>query len=249
MPRARRTDPTDQAANDPPRARIRRTAAAMAQLKRAILERAREIHRTEGFAAISVRRLAKEFGLPPMTFYGYFPSKQALVTCLWVDICENLLDRLLAASRGLRSPLKVLEAHMNAVLSYWEENPDLYRLMYMYGGEENPEEAVDFGDDPVYTKLMDLAQERVTACAVGEPSDDAVRKARSVMYAMQLGYLHATIAVVRYPIADPAWLRQRTVQDVLRSVQELLNGSGPAGAPSAEAAKTAGRRLKSPVRD
>lgn len=210
---------------EPLRPRIRRNASAMAQLKRAILERAKEIHRTEGFAAISVRRLAKEFGLPPMTFYGYFPSKQALVTCLWVDICENLLDRLLAASRGLRSPLKVLEAHMNAVLSYWEDNPDMYRLMYMYGGEENPEQPVDFGDDPVYAKLMDLAQERVTACAAGEPSAEAVARARSVMYAMQLGYLHATIAVVRYPIADTAWLRQRTVQDVLRSVQEILNGT------------------------
>ena len=218
---------TAPVADDPPPARIRRSAAAMAQLKRAILERAKEIHRTEGFAAISVRRLAKEFGLPPMTFYGYFPSKQALVTCLWVDICENLLDRLLPASRGLRSPFKVLEAHMNAVLSFWEENPDMYRLMYMYGGEENPEQPVDFGDDPVYAKLMDLAQERVSACAVGEPSAEALTKARSVMYAMQLGYLHATIAVIRYPIADAAWLRQRTVQDVLRSVQEILNGTGP----------------------
>src|SRR6185295_18729404 len=151
-----------------------------------------------GFAAISVRRLAKEFGLPPMTFYGYFPSKQALVACLWVDICENLLDRQLAASRGLLSPLKVLEAHMTAGLSYWEENPDLYRLMYMYGGEENPEQPIDFGDDPVYTQLMDLSQERVSACAVGEPSADALTKARSVMYTMQLGYLHATLAVMRY---------------------------------------------------
>ena len=126
MARPRRTSPTGQAASsDAPRTRIRRSAAGMAQLKHAILDRAKEIHRTEGFAAISVRRLAKEFDLAPMTFYGYFPSKQALVTCLWVDICENLLDRLLAASRGLRSPLKVLEAHMNAVLAYWEENPDL----------------------------------------------------------------------------------------------------------------------------
>lgn len=225
MARPRRPDPTAQAPGNPRPARIRRTAAAMAQLKQAILERAREIHRTEGFAAISVRRLAKEFDLPPMTFYGYFPSKQALVTCLWVDICQNLLGRLLAASRGVRSPLKVLGAHMFAVLSYWEENPDLYRLMYMYGGEENPEQPVDFGDHPVYTQLMDLSQERVSACAVGEPSADTLGKARSVMYAAQLGYLHATIAVVRYPIADPAWLRKRTVQDVLRSVQEILNGS------------------------
>jgi AcrR family transcriptional regulator len=242
MARPRRPGPTDRAAGDPPRGRIRRNATAMAQLKQAILERAREIHRTEGFAAISVRRLAKEFGLPPMTFYGYFPSKQALVACLWVDICEHLLDRQLAASRGLLSPLKVLEAHMTAGLSYWEENPDLYRLMYMYGGEENPEQPIDFGDAPVYAKLMNLSQERVIACAVGEPSADAVAKARSVMYAMQLGYLHATIALVRYPLADRAWLRRRTVQDVLRSVQELLNGAAPASTASADRPKGAGRR-------
>ncbi|MFL6661873.1 MAG: TetR/AcrR family transcriptional regulator [Rhizobacter sp.] len=241
-PRPRRIDSTEAAAAEAPRARIRRNAAAMAQLKRAILERAKEIHRTEGFAAISVRRLAKEFDLPPMTFYGYFPSKRALVGCLWVEICELLLDRLLAASRGLRSPFKVLESHMSAALSFWEENPDLYRLMYMYGGDEDPELPVDFGDDPVYAKLMDLIQERVSACAEGEPSADAVGKARSLMYATQLGYLHATIAAVRYPIVDRAWLRERIVQDALRGVQELLNGGGGADAAPIEPAKSARRK-------
>ncbi|MFL6661948.1 MAG: hypothetical protein ACJ8G7_07190, partial [Rhizobacter sp.] len=75
-----------------------------------------------------------------------------------------------------------------------------------------------------------------------EPSADAVGKARSLMYATQLGYLHATIAAVRYPIVDRAWLRERIVQDALRGVQELLNGGGGADAAPIEPAKGARRK-------
>lgn len=53
-----------------------------------------ELFSQEGFAAVSMRRLAQESGCTPMTLYKYFKNKFEILGMLWADVLGDLFDRL-----------------------------------------------------------------------------------------------------------------------------------------------------------
>lgn len=210
---------------NPSAPRQRRSPQAMQQLRREILARAREIYRDEGLAALSMRRVAEEFGLSTMSLYSYFPSKHALLNGLWIEVYEDLLERLLLAPRGVRGPLKVFEAHLRAFLDFWEQRADQYRMIFMSAGPSAGATQVDLTLErhPVYAKLLLLLlmQERVAACAgPAEPSARSVRMSSDLVLARLMGYLQLAIALQRYRLFDRDSLRERAVQDLLRDARQ-----------------------------
>lgn len=202
------------------RARVRRSSAEMAALKREMLERARQIYREEGAAGLSMRRMAQEFELSTMALYSYFPSKQALLEGLWLEVFEALLERLLPVSAGRRAPSKVLEAHARAFIGFWEERADQFRMIYMSLQQTAEGESVAMAEQPTYQKLVYLTRERVAACARGpaEPSEDTLALLAAQMVSKQLGYLLLALGVARYPLQDRESLRERVVQDIVAGV-------------------------------
>lgn len=206
------------------RPRVRRSPAAMATLRREMLERARLIYRDEGAAALSMRRMAQEFGLSTMALYSYFPSKQALLEDLWLEVFEALLERLLPASAGRRSPRQVLEAHARGFIGFWEERADQFRMIYMSLQQTAGGEEVALARQPAYQKLVNLTRERVAACARGaaEPSEERLALLAAEMVSKQLGYLLLALGVARYPLQDRDALRERMVRSIVEGVVEGL---------------------------
>lgn len=200
--------------------RVRRSPAAMATLRREMLARARLIYRDEGVAALSMRRMAQEFGLSTMALYSYFPSKQALLEDLWLDVFEALLAHLLPASAGRRRPLQVLEAHARAFIDFWEERADQFRMIYMSLQQTAGGEDVALSRQPAYQRLVLLTRERVAACARGpaEPSEETLAQLAALMVSKQLGFLLLALGVARYPLRDRDALRERVVQDIVAGV-------------------------------
>lgn len=204
--------------------RVRRSPAAMAALKRELLERARLIYRDEGLAALSMRRLAQEAGLSTMALYSYFPNKQALLEGLWLEVFEALLERLLPASAGQRAPLKVLEAHVRGFISFWEERADQFRMIYMSLQQTAGGDAVSIEQQPAYQRLVHLTRERIAACAGGaaEPSEDVLALLAAQLVSKQLGFLLLALGVARYPLRDRETLRERVVADIIAGVRAGL---------------------------
>lgn len=202
------------------RVRVRRSPAEMAALKREMLERARQIYREEGPGGLSMRRMAQEFELSTMALYSYFPSKQALLEGLWLEVFEALLERLLPVSAGQRAPHKVLEAHARAFIDFWEARADQFRMIYMSQQQTAGGEAVAMAEQPAYQKLVYLIRERVAACARGsaEPSEETLALLAAQMVSKQLGYLLLVLGVARYPLQDRESLRERVVQDIVSGV-------------------------------
>lgn len=216
----------DEQDHDTPLAppRVRRSPAEMAALKREMLELARRIYRDEGLDALSMRRLGQELGISTMAIYSYFPSKQALLDGLWIDIFEALVERLLAASEGLRGPEQVLESHLVSFMAFWEEHPEQFRMIYMSAAQSATQEAVGEAQQPVYHRLLRLVRERVAAClraAPGQESAAAEAELRlhcDLLSAKTMGYLILAVGLQRYPLRDRAALKARLVQEVLRDV-------------------------------
>ncbi|NCT85632.1 MAG: TetR/AcrR family transcriptional regulator [Comamonadaceae bacterium] len=211
---------TSLAAAPTAKPRLRRGPAAMARLRQELLERARRIYGSEGAAGLSMRRLAQEAGLSTMALYSYFPSKQALLERLWLEVFEALLAELLAASARRRAPLKVMEAHLRAFLAFWEARPDQFRLIYMSTQPQAGEGQLPIQEQPVYQQLIQLKRERVAACASGaaRPSEALLAESATLALAKLLGYLLLVLGMPRYPLPERARLRERVVADALQGI-------------------------------
>ena len=71
-----------------------------------------------GFAAVTLRDLAKEVGIQPGSVYRYFPSKNDLLLRLMVDHLQELLAQWQAASEGIADPLERLKTFIAFHVNY-----------------------------------------------------------------------------------------------------------------------------------
>jgi AcrR family transcriptional regulator len=68
-----------------------RTAAAKADLSRdAIVDRALTIADTEGLGAVTIRRIAQEFGVTPMALYWHVSNKDELLAAMGEEFFDDL---------------------------------------------------------------------------------------------------------------------------------------------------------------
>jgi AcrR family transcriptional regulator len=193
----------------------RRSPESQLAFKQALVDHAKTLYREQGIDAVSIRALTEAFAMSPMSFYGYFASKQDLIRHIWLDFFGELLQRLLGASRGQRSPQAVLEAHARIYIHYWETHPEHYRMAYL-GERARDGLPINLDDDPVYQRLIGLTRERVLACALGRPiPEPTLRLTMDLIFVKALGYLHAVLVVDRYRIADRARLRRAVIADIV----------------------------------
>jgi len=200
-----------------------RSAESQADFKQQLLAHAKQLYLEKGFEGMSIRALTEAFSMSPMSFYGYFESKHDLARHIWIDFFEELLGELVAAGQGKRSPVQVLSAHVRTFIDYWEARPDRYRMVYMADLRTEADQAsmIKVGDHPVYKQLAVLARERVVACAYGKTLPErTVRLQCDLMLAKAVGYLHTTIAMRRYAIADRESFKKAMVKDIVNTVVE-----------------------------
>ncbi|PZP34611.1 MAG: hypothetical protein DI603_06580 [Roseateles depolymerans] len=208
------------------RTRVRRGPTEMARLKQDLLARARHIYAGEGPEALSMRRLAQDLGLSTMALYSYFPSKHALLEALWLEVFEALRAELTDAAKGLRAPLKVMEAHLRGYLGFWEARPEQFRMIYMSTPHTAEGDAVPMKDLPVYAELLRLEGQRVAACSGrGQPPGaDLLAEVSALALTKLIGYLLLVLGIPRYPLPDRDALRERVVADALSGIAEGLGG-------------------------
>jgi AcrR family transcriptional regulator len=87
-----------------------------------ILDLARELVSTEGVAAVSIGRLARELAVEPCLLYEHFADTDELLTELTIDV---LIDQAVALQRARQDLLGQARAYREFAL----EHPELYRLI------------------------------------------------------------------------------------------------------------------------
>jgi AcrR family transcriptional regulator len=100
-----------------------------AELRREILQAARELLRAEGYEKFTLRKLGRLVQCSPVALYSYFADKRAIVTPLAQEAFELLAVRL-DQSRA-KDPLSSLRQVLRAYIAYAEENPLEYRLLFL----------------------------------------------------------------------------------------------------------------------
>lgn len=225
-----------QAAADarPAHVRVRRGNVHDAEeLKRAFMQAAASIFAEGGLEAVSMRAVAAAVGVSPMTPYRYFADRAELLTSLWDQSAQALVARLREAVDAQASARARARAHLETWISYWEEHPDQYRLVYMTERTTRREDRSAAQNSTAYADLLAIARDINLGLAreLGA-TEDHVALADEVRLAMALGYLHSTMTVRRFPWSDTARLRRAYIDQILAAVERII-ANGPDHAPGA----------------
>jgi AcrR family transcriptional regulator len=99
----------------------------------AIVRRALKIGETEGLDAVSLRRLASEFGVTPMALYRHVRDKQDLINAMAELVMEGL-----DLTVGFRASMSWTDRLRRAMLNFRDqmgERPLALQLQIAYGGD------------------------------------------------------------------------------------------------------------------
>lgn len=98
-------------------------------LRRAILDAARDLFVSEGFEAVSMRRIASAIEYSPTAIYLYFADKDAILVALSEEGFHLLSERL-ETTETILDPIDRLRAGGRVYFDFAQEHPNYYSIMF-----------------------------------------------------------------------------------------------------------------------
>ena len=181
-----------------PRGRPTKSDAERAKMVAHIAQTAQQLFQEEGYATVSMRRLAKEVGCSPMTLYNYYDGKIAILQTLWGSVFKDVFARVAAATLAAPSPTQRMLHACRAYVQYWLDNPQHYRLVFMAEGVSQPEVNLFIGDEDVAAGFAQLTRYIAEAIGKDRPAGDLKSEIDLVMSALH-GIAHNMITISGYP--------------------------------------------------
>ncbi|MEV0295147.1 TetR/AcrR family transcriptional regulator [Nocardia sp. NPDC050710] len=96
-----------------------------------IIDTARELAETQGWEAVTVRRLAERIEYSQPVLYSHFASKAAIVAAVAEQGFVDLTAQLRAAASAATTPAQALEQVTRAYLDFAAANPARYDAMFV----------------------------------------------------------------------------------------------------------------------
>ncbi|MEU4644301.1 TetR/AcrR family transcriptional regulator [Micromonospora sp. NPDC023814] len=101
-----------------------------AERERAIVAAARELAESEGWDAVTTRRLAAEIEYSQPVLYSHFKGKDAIMAAVAVEGFGDLADELAAARAAVTDPRQAVADVATAYATFAERRPALYDAMF-----------------------------------------------------------------------------------------------------------------------
>jgi AcrR family transcriptional regulator len=98
-------------------------------LSRAILDAARELFVAEGYANVSIRKVAEKIEYSPATIYSYFPSKDDIFLALTEEGFHMLFEPTPGSCDGSR--VDAIRAGFWHLYEFSKAHPEYYALMFL----------------------------------------------------------------------------------------------------------------------
>ncbi|MFL9898645.1 TetR family transcriptional regulator [Paraburkholderia fungorum] len=137
---------------------VERKSRQKQALRERILDAARRIVMREGFAALSMRKIADAIEYSPATLYLHFASRDEIAQALCAEGYAQLLETFVPLAQ-IADPAERLRALGRAYVAFGVAHPETYRLIFM--------------EDPSYTgaALGGMAAVRGTGVSVAANAD------------------------------------------------------------------------------
>lgn len=144
------------------------------EMRGAILDAARELFASDGYEAVTMRRIAEKIEYSPTAIYFHFRDKDALVRALCDHDFLQLAQQFITIA-AIDDPIEKLKKTGLAYLRFGVEYPNHYRLMFMTPHPRlTPEESdLKHGnpEEDAYAFLKGIVAEAVAKGRFDESSD------------------------------------------------------------------------------
>jgi AcrR family transcriptional regulator len=211
----------------------------VAAVRARILDAALEVLATDGFSALTMRRLGARMGMTAPNLYNYFSSKDEIYLTLMTRGFEELLERMNTAAPPEAGATERARAAMAAYVRFGLEQPRTYELMFADRGPRHrhwvgtEHEALSAAEHALSMRLVDVGDELIRGMdGRGRVTESAARLALVGLF----GLLHGMVSLVHsgnmgYIVDDPEEAIGRVTEALLAPglVEVLLEPGKLAG--------------------
>lgn len=185
-------------------------------LRKALLQSARELLVSKGYRGFSLRQVARKTGVSATSIYIYFENKDHLIHTLIEQSVSELNKRLKIVYGSCADPLKRLEGFAEAYVQYALEHPREYQIIYLASSEDMsryPKEKFRKARTG-YELLTDTIKEAVAKNVFDEP------RPRTAAYTFW-AQLHGVMSVVLAKRLDTRINQQEFIN---QAISHILHG-------------------------
>jgi AcrR family transcriptional regulator len=100
------------------------------EMRKLILDTAMKLFLEEGFANVTIRRIADKIEYSPATIYLYFKDRDDILFALHIEGFEELYRRQ-STILSIADPVHRLQKHAEIYIRFGLENPEYYNLMFI----------------------------------------------------------------------------------------------------------------------
>jgi AcrR family transcriptional regulator len=183
-----------------------RRAREKVELRSKILNAARSLFARQGYAAVTMREIARKIGYTATALYYHFPDKESLLR----ELCETDFRSLSDSFRRLGrvgDPVERIRRTGRAYVDFGLEHPQHYRLMFMTPHPQpSPDELCIERGNPEQDAYAFLRQAVQEALAAGRFRPD-LKDADLIVQALWAG-VHGVVAL-HLNKADSEWVDWR----------------------------------------
>jgi AcrR family transcriptional regulator len=191
------------------------TESDVADFRDRLCEAAERLFAEHGPEGVTMRQLASELGVSPMTPYRYFKDKEAILSAVRTAAFNRFADALEAAFDSETEPLARSAAVANAYVRFAETEPAAYRLMFdlMQPDECDYPELIEAGERARRTMTRHIEGLIEAGLLNGDPN-----MIGHIFWSALHGSLVLQFAGKLSPKIDPKRLRDEMLMAVIKGV-------------------------------
>ncbi len=165
---------------------------------------------------ITLRAVAREAGIAAPSIYAHFPGLDAIIAVVVAEAFDALADALSASRDGVDDPVQRLSAQCYAYLSFAEDNPGTYRVLFArtHQGARDAERSAENRDAVILeagTPAFAILVDAVTGCVEAGRSSSTDPFLDSVgLWSALHGYIGLRAAAPEFP-----WPAENAVVDAM----------------------------------
>lgn len=197
-----------------PRGRPARTPEQIADMRAHIASCALRLFQTEGYGAVSMRRLAQEAGCTAMTLYKYFDNKIDILRALWAEVLDELFDGLERIAARESDPVARLHAVALGYVRYWLDHREHYFMVFMSGGISRAD-VTGFVEAGGTQARFELLRTTLDGALGGTAGPEELRLRAELLLCTLNGIAHTLITIGGYPWSAPDALVHRAIDGLL----------------------------------
>jgi len=182
-----------------------------------ILEAARRIFASLGYAATNVEAIAKEAGMAKGTVYLYFKSKEEVFVAVFASDLECLTNKTIETMSAAKTFEERLTVFLNLYLPYLHHNQDFLRICIAeFGGCGSHSAFISEVIDKLFWRSIDfMCQCLEQAIAQGELRAVPVEPAAMTIHDLSRSFVHRHLR---------GWVHLPPEEDLALTRSLILNG-------------------------